>query len=35
MGADAVVRVQYQTVAMTGHLTEVMCYGTAVKLVPK
>ena len=31
-GADAIVRVQYQ--CMSGHVTEVMCYGSAVRLAP-
>lgn len=32
LGADAIVRVQYQ--CMSGHVTEVMCYGSAVRLAP-
>jgi uncharacterized protein YbjQ (UPF0145 family) len=32
LGADAIVRVQYQ--CMSGHVTEVMCYGSAVRLGP-
>ncbi|SLN46393.1 hypothetical protein AQS8620_01917 [Aquimixticola soesokkakensis] len=35
MGADAVVAVRMQTSAIQQTASEVLCYGTAVKLAPK
>jgi uncharacterized protein YbjQ (UPF0145 family) len=35
MGADAVIGVRYDATEVMQGVTEVLCYGTAVKLVPR